>query len=215
VAPDIADTGIAPTVRESTAVALSVAVPELCVMFPDDVMDVALTPLSDAVADAPLCVMLPAVRVTPPAVKVRLPALSVTFPAVDNEETVVDRSVELPDVWLIFPAAFTAVSVPSDVMFGCAAVVNVPPIKGAETDPVVVRLVADMSVKEAVPVAEIVPEEIEFAVIESAVTPPVNAVLPEVAVTFWNTSEMGLPFTVKLVVEMDVAEISTASTFFT
>jgi hypothetical protein len=184
-------------------------------MFPEDAMDVALMALSEAVAAAPFCVMLPAVRVMFPAVKLRLPALNVTFPAVDSEETVVDNRVELPDDCVIFPAALTAVSVPSDVMFGCAAVVSVPPTIEAETAPVAVRLVADISVKDAVPVAEIAPEVMEFAVMESAVTPPVNAVLPDVAVTFWNTSEMGLPFTVKLVVEMEVADISTASTFFT
>lgn len=54
---------------------------------------------------------------------------------------------------------------------------------------------------------------IVFAVTVSAVTPPVKAVLPGVAVTFWNTAEIGLPWTVKLTQLIFVASTSTASMF--
>lgn len=88
----------------------------------------------------------------------------------------------------------------------------------AATDPVTVKLPPVM----AAPAAEIAPEDMAPAVRVpavvrlSAVTVPVKTVLPTLEDPILvKTLETGSPLTVKLVQETEVAETSTASTFFT
>jgi hypothetical protein len=114
---------------------------------------------------------------------------------------------------LTLPARFSAVRDPSEVTLGCAAVERVPASVVPVMDPEEVSEVTVVLLRLVVPVALRVTVLVVVALNFSASTSPSKSVYLGCEITFWNTSEIGFPWTVRLSQLMFVAATSTASMF--